>query len=313
MDDRGTGTRAQEGGNRASAPQSAAGGVLHLDLKPGDVPAYAILPGDPARTLKIAEGWADVTEVAYNREFKTVTGTYEGQRIAAVSTGIGAASSEICIHELHLLGVHTCVRVGTTGSLSGRIGLGDLIIPTACVRKDGTSGLYIEPEYPAAADTYVVMALMQACETLGYRYGLGIGYTAGSFYVGQGRPLAGDGSGYAPSAMEHLLPDLISAGVTNIEMEAAGQFVVGRLHGMRMGAVLAVVANRVTDEWGDAGGEEKACRAAAEAVRILAEWDRSGEISVRLGMRATGGGQSFGTQGEHSVSTKPGDVPAYAI
>ena len=283
MGKNGTDASAPTGANRASAPQSAAGGVLHLDLKPGDVPAYAILPGDPARTLKIAEGWDGVAEVAYNREFKTVTGDYRGQRIAAVSTGLGAASSEICIHELHLLGVHTCVRVGTTGSISHRFDLGDLIIPTACVRKDGTSGLYIEPEYPAAADTYVVMALMQACANLGYRYGLGIGYTAGSFYVGQGRPLAEDGGGYAPSSMERLVPDLISAGVTNIEMEAAGQFVVGRLHGMRMGAVLAVVANRVTDQWGDAGGEEKACRAAAEAIRILADWDARGEVTVQLG------------------------------
>jgi hypothetical protein len=49
-----------------------------------------------------------------------------------------------------------------------------------------------------------------------------------------------------------------------------------------MGAVFAVVSNRVTDKWGDAGGEEKASRAASEAVRILSEWDRTEEISVRL-------------------------------
>jgi uridine phosphorylase len=149
---------------------------------------------------------------------------------------------------------------------------------------------------------------MQACESLGYRYHLGIGYTTASFYIGQGRPIAerqgenGAGStqgmaaeeqaaggnpqsGYWPSFADNIIPDLRSAGVTNIEMEAAGQFVVGRLHGMRMGAVLAVIANRITDEWGDKGGEEKSAKAATEAIRILSEWDRTRKVELNTQMR----------------------------
>jgi uridine phosphorylase len=264
----------------ASAPTDDGGRVYHLKLKRGDVPPYAILPGAPERTAVIAAGWDEARELASNREFRSVCGVYNGTPVAAVSTGIGAASSEICLHELRTLGVHTCVRVGTTGCIQPQFDLGDLIITSACVRKDGTSDSYIEPAYPAAADTTVTMALMQACENLGYRYGAGIGYTVGSFYIGQGRPA--EESSYWPSFAERIIPDLQTAGVVNIEMEAAGQFVVGRLLGMRMGAVFAVVSNRVTDRWGDAGGEEKASRAASEAVRILSEWDRSGEIRVHL-------------------------------
>ncbi|MDR1067961.1 MAG: nucleoside phosphorylase [Clostridiales Family XIII bacterium] len=264
----------------ASAPTDDDGRVYHLRLKRGDVPPYAILPGAPERTALIAAGWDESRELASNREFRSVSGVYNGVPVAAVSTGIGAASSEICLHELHTLGVHTCVRVGTTGCIQPQFDLGDLIIPSACVRKDGTSDTYIEPAYPAAADTTVTMALMQACENLGYRYGVGIGYTTGSFYIGQGRPAAE--SSYGPSFAERIIPDLQTAGVINIEMEAAGQFVVGRLLGMRMGAIFAVVSNRVTDRWGDAGGEEKASRAASEAVRLLTEGARSGEIGVRL-------------------------------
>ncbi|MDR3304951.1 MAG: nucleoside phosphorylase [Clostridiales Family XIII bacterium] len=267
--------------NRASAPTDDSGRVYHLRLALGDVPPYVILPGAPERTLLIAKDWDAAREVASYREYKTVAGTYRGVPIAATSTGIGAASSEICIHELSTLSVHTCIRVGTTGCIQPQYDLGDLIIPSACVRRDGTSDTYIGPEYPAAADQVVAMALMQACENLGYRYGVGIGYTAGSFYIGQGRPI-GEHRGYWPSFAEHLVPDLRSAGVLNIEMEAAGQYVVGRLHGLRMGAILAVVSNRVTDKWGETGGEEKSARAASEAVRILTEWDDSGEISVRL-------------------------------
>ena len=277
--------------NRASAPTDDEGRVYHLRLGKGDVPGYMILPGAPERTAVIAENWENASEIASYREYRTVTGLYKGVDIGTVSTGIGAASSEIAIHELCTLGVHTCIRVGTTGVIQPEYGLGGLVIPAACVRHDGTSDSYIEPAYPAAADTYVTMALMQACENLGYRYGVGIGYTASSFYIGQGRPLSEGlsphlaGKAYEPSFMAGIIPDLRSAGVVNIEMEAAGQYVVGRLHGMRMGAILAVVSNRVTDEWGETGGEGKSAKAASEAVYILKGWEASGEVSLRLSDR----------------------------
>lgn len=271
--------------NKATAPKSNGNEVYHLRLKEGDVPGYMIIPGAPERTLKIAQDWEDVKEVASYREYKTVTGTYKGAPIGTTSTGIGAASSEIAIHELNTIGVHTCIRVGTTGCIQPEFELGDLIIPYAAVRQDGTSQLYIEPEFPAAADTYVVMALIEACERLGYPYKLGIGYSTSSFYTGQGRPLNEDGTGYWPSHAEKLVSDLQQAGVSNIEMEAAGQYVVGHIHGMRMGSIMSVISNRVTNEWGDAGGEERSCRAASEAIKILQEWDETGEITLHAKMK----------------------------
>jgi uridine phosphorylase len=271
--------------NKASAPKAENAGVYHLQLKPGDVPGYVLLPGAPERCPVIAKNWDSSREVASYREYKTIAGTYKGTPIAVTSTGIGGPSSEICIHELNVLGVHTCIRVGSTGCIVPEFDLGDLIIPAACIRKDGTSITYIEPEYPAYADFYVTLALVAACERLGFRYGLGLAHTVGSFYIGQGRPLNEDGSGYWPSFANNILSDLAAAKVTNIEMECSAHFVIGRLHGMRMGAVLSVISNRVLDRWGDNGGEDKACLAACEAVRILAEWDKTGEINLSMKMR----------------------------
>jgi len=271
--------------NKASAPKAGNAGVYHLQLRQGDVPGYVLLPGAPERCPVIAKNWDNSREVASYREYKTISGTYKGAPIAVTSTGIGGASSEICLHELNVLGVHTGIRVGSTGCIVPEFDLGDLIIPLACVRKDGTSASYIEPEYPAYADFYVVLALVTACERLGFRYGLGLDYTVGSFYIGQGRPLNEDKSGYWPSFANNILPDLAAAKVTNIEMETSAQFVIGKLHGMRMGAILSVISNRVLDRWGDNGGEDKACLAACEAVRILTEWDTTGEIQVNMKIR----------------------------
>ena len=246
--------------------------MYHIRCRQGDVPPYVLLPGDPDRTYRIAALWEESEEIAFYRQFRTIRGSYGGEPIATTSTGIGTTAGEICLHELSKIGVHTAIRVGTTGSISTELHCGDLIITTAAVRRDGTSDLYMPPEFPAIANFEVVMALVQACEDLGYRYGLGIICSTASLYLGQGREL-GENS-YWPSWAKDTIPDLQAAGVLNFDTDSAGLFVVGHVHGMRLGTICAVIANRVHNTHGDNGGEARACRAANEAIRLLAAWDR---------------------------------------
>ena len=97
---------------------------------------YAILPGDPARLDRIAQQLEGVRELAYNREFRSLTGTYRGVPILAVSTGIGGSSAGICVEELHNIGVEAAIRIGSCGALQKGIGLGDLILGCGAIRDD---------------------------------------------------------------------------------------------------------------------------------------------------------------------------------
>lgn len=63
-------------------------------------------------------------------------------------------------------------------------------------------------------------------------------------------------------------------------METSGQFVVGYLHEMRMGAVLSVISNRVLDRWGDNG--EGMSGGGEAAMKILKEWDETGEVKLSV-------------------------------
>ena len=56
-------------------------------------------------------------------------------------------------------------------------------------------------------------------------------------------------------------------------MEAATIFTLSNIYGARAGAVCAVLANRVTDEFEVGAGVEDAIKVANEAVKILHEWD----------------------------------------
>lgn len=132
----------------------------HLDLRKGDVGRYVLLPGDPARAAKIAEYFDDAREMAFNREYRTFTGTIDGTKLSVTSTGIGCPSAAICIEELIKCGADTFIRVGTAGGLQPETELGDVVITTATVREEGTSRQYVPLEYPAVADFEMLAQLL---------------------------------------------------------------------------------------------------------------------------------------------------------
>ncbi|AFL66855.1 uridine phosphorylase [Desulfurococcus amylolyticus] len=254
----------------ASRPESEEGRLYHLQVKPGDVSRYILLPGDPDRVPWIASFWDKAWSVAKHREYVTYSGYYKGVFISATSTGIGAPATAIAIEELARVGGDTFIRVGTTGALTRSISVGDIIISTGAVRLEGTSKHYVMPEYPAVASYDVVLALIEAAEILGVRYHVGLTASSDSFYVGQERPGFKD---YLPPFQRGLVQYLRSVNVLNFEMEAALIFTLANIYGLRAGAVCAAIANRETEEFVVNAGVEDAIKVANEAVKILSEWD----------------------------------------
>ena len=224
---------------QSSADRPQVGEVAYATrLREGDLAPYVLLPGDPDRIPKITCYWDEFEEKGNYRQYRTATGKYKGAEISAVSTGVGGPSTEVVLDELARLGADTFIRVGTSGSIQPHIRCGDLVINTGAVRFDGTSNLYVWPEYPAYADYDVVMALIQACEELGFSYHLGLAATAGSFYAGQARPVYGD---YVPPGKEKLLEEYQRVGVANLEMEGSTILTLARLYRKRAGMIVGIV------------------------------------------------------------------------
>ncbi len=250
------------------------GKLYHIQIAPGMLPRYVLLPGDPKRTELIASLWEKAEEVAFYRQYRSFRGIYKGAPISVLSTGIGGPATEIAIVELIYAECDTFIRVGSTGAIHEHINVGDIIINTGAVRLDGASKNYAPIEYPAMASLDVTLALIMAAETLGYRYHVGIVASTDSFYCGQERPI----DGYLPNFQKGLTEQLRKLGVLNYEMECATLFTISRILGARCGAVNAVFANRVTGEF-EKKGEKEAAKVASEAVRILYEWDNEREES----------------------------------
>jgi len=91
----------------------------------------------------------------------------------------------IVVNEASRVGVDTFIRVGSTGAIQKGVNCGDLIISTAAVRLDYTGNCYVMPEYLAVASYEVLLALIEAAESLGIgNYHVGITATTADFYAG---------------------------------------------------------------------------------------------------------------------------------
>ncbi len=253
---------------RADQPETNEGEQYHIGLKPGDIPPYVLLPGDPKRTELISSIWDKREFVQDRRQFKTYRGTYRGADIAVTSTGIGPSAIEIVLVELAKIGVHTVIRVGSTGALWKDIDVGDLIITYAALRLDGTSEKYAPEYYPAISNLEVTLALIEAAKTLGYRYHVGLTASTDSFYIGQERPAIN----FMPARYRGFIDELKKLKVLNFEMEMSTLFVLSQILGIRAGGVCAVFANRETNVF-EKKGEKEAAEVASEAVKILQEWE----------------------------------------
>lgn len=248
------------------------GKQYHIKCAKGDLPRYVLMPGDPKRVEKIGKLWDKSKVVAEYRQYYSRRGKYKGTDISCLSSGIGCPGLAVALEEAIRVGVDTFIRVGTCGSISKDVGLGDIVISSGGVRLDGTSRDYAMIEYPAVSDYEVTLALILAAQELKVRYHVGITATTDSFYCGQGRP---GYKGYMPTKNKTLMHDLQIAKVLNFEMETSCLFTMANIYGMRAGSCCVVIVDRVKDKFELSDEfEKRAALVASEAVRILSLWDK---------------------------------------
>ena len=208
----------------------------------------ALLPGDPGRVPAIASmpPFEGAREVACKREYRSFLGSIGGVPVLVTSTGIGGPSASIAIDELAQLGVHTFLRVGTTGAIQEDVDVGDVVITTGAVRLDGASTHYAPIEYPAVAHYEVVAALVTAARETSTPAHAGITCTCDTFYPGQER--YDSFTGYVPRRFQGITEEWRKLRVLNYEMEAATLLTLTSAMGLRGGCVAGVVVNRAREE-----------------------------------------------------------------
>jgi len=206
----------------------------HLQLEKINA-KYAIMPGDPKRIDVIKAFLDNPIELNYNREYRSVEGTYKGIYILAISTGMGGSSTSIAVEELHNLGVHTMVRVGSAGALQKGINIGDMILAEGAIRDDGASKTYVDSIYPACPNHELLEKMIESCKEMNIPYHTGVIQSHETFY-------------HDNNAQEEI--KWSNLGVLGSDFESAALFTVGRIRGCRCASILnnVVLWGQNTDE-----------------------------------------------------------------
>ena len=254
------------------------GSVFHLHIKPEQLSDKIIMMGDPDRVDLTASFFDSIECDVHSREFHTITGTYKGKRITALSHGIGPDNIDIVITELDALAnvdfetrevkkdfkQLTMVRVGTSGGLQPFCPIGSYVIAAKSVGFDGVLNYYAgrdaitlsdyEESFkkyvdwnPQHCSPYFVKADEELVERIGHDMIKGMTISAIGFYGPQGRyvrmPLANPDLN---SKIESF--DFEGDKVTNYEMESAPLAGLSRLMGHKAMTVCTIIANRLAGE-----------------------------------------------------------------
>ena len=244
----------------------------HIQVAKGEVGRYVLMPGGPKRCAKIAQYFDDPVLIADSREYVTITGTVDGHKVSAVSTGIGGPSAAIALEELVNFGADTFIRVGTCGGMQQEVLSGDLVIASGAIRMDGASREYAPIEYPAVCDYEVLTALDEAAGNLDMRRHIGVVHCKDAFY-GQHNPELLPQSAVLLQKWDAYM----KMGCLASEMESATLFIVGGYRKVRTGTVLLTMANQTRAKLGLSNpivhDTDSAIRTAIEAVRVLIRRD----------------------------------------
>lgn len=258
---------------------NADGSIFHLHLKPEQIADNIILVGDPGRVELIGKLLTKIEFQVQNREFVSISGKYNNQRITIVSTGIGTDNIDIVVNELDALAninlstreinlVHrklNFVRIGTSGGLQDFLGVNSFVISQKAIGFDGLLNFYANRNSVAdlpfeeafkrhtdwgkqLASPYVVncsenlLLKVHREDTI-----LGVTISAPGFYGPQGRVLR---LPLADANLNEKIESFTFEGhkITNFEMECSAIYGLSKLLGHEALTICLIIANRVKKE-----------------------------------------------------------------
>lgn len=213
-----------------------------------DPPTLAILSGDPDRATLIAQDrLQDARILSEHRGLNSYLGYLPGGRPVLSSTsGMGAPSLSIVVNELIQVGIRTIIRVGTCGSIQDEVLPGSVLISKAALCRQGAANDIAPPEYPASADPFVTVALVEAAREAGIDHHLGITASVDTFYEGQER--TGSANPHLMRSLQGITEEYRNLRVLNYEMESGTLFKMGNVYGFAAACICGVIAQRTRAE-----------------------------------------------------------------
>lgn len=233
-----------------------------------EAPVLALLAGDPERARQIAQNGPGVTlvkKLSENRGLNSYLARLpNGRPFISATSGMGAPSLSIVVNELVQVGVRGILRVGTSGAIQSEVKMGSVVITRAALCRQGAANDIAPVEYPAAANPFFTLALVDAARALGVDWHIGVTASVDTFFEGQERTESSANKKLLRGLRE-VTAEYRALGILNYEMEAGTLFKMGGVYGFAAACICGVIANRTQGEEPDLDAKDRAVR---DAIRV---------------------------------------------
>ena len=158
---------------------------MHISAGPGEIAEKILLPGDPLRAKYIAEQYlTDAVCINEIRGMNGFMGTWKGERMTVMPTGMGTPSLMIYMTELcREYGGKQFIRIGTCGSVKESIGVGEMIMSTATSTTSGINLYDLPGTFAPAADFELAVKAWQLAKEAGITLHVGTTLCNDHLYV----------------------------------------------------------------------------------------------------------------------------------
>jgi purine-nucleoside phosphorylase len=212
----------------------------HNSAQYGEIAKTVLMPGDPVRAKHIAETFFENSRrVNAVRGALAFTGTYEGESVTVMASGMGMPSIALYSNELYkFYDVDTIIRVGTGGALTPDLRLRDIVAVIGASSNSGYADNIIDAKgkIAATASYDVLSAAVSGASAMGIPVKVGNCFSTDNYYDDGDIPWGKYGS-------------LV------VEMETFALYVNALLCGKKALSLITVSNHRLTGE--DDGNEAR--------------------------------------------------------
>lgn len=202
-------------------------GTPHIGAMQGQFAETVLMPGDPLRAQALAENHLeDVKLITSVRNMLGFTGTFKGQPVSIMGSGMGMPSISIYAHELFdYYGVKQIIRLGTCGGLLADMQVGDLVMASAASTDSAMNRQrFGNWDYSASADFELLWRVYEKAQQRGLRIRTGNVFSSDWFYHPD----------------ENFIEKVQKMGILALDMESAALYALAHQHGRRALTILSV-------------------------------------------------------------------------
>ncbi|MFA5144750.1 MAG: hypothetical protein WC723_01910 [Candidatus Omnitrophota bacterium] len=205
-----------------------------VQLRPQDVGKYAIVPGPKDRLEVLIKKIENPVRNFSFMEYTMYTGTYQGIKLTAINGGRFSTDTSITSEVMCNSGIQNIIRIGTCGSLSEDIKVGDLVIADKVIRGDGVTPYYVDKDFKTVADKKISDTLYDVAKDMGLNIHRGTVWTT--------------------DALLRETREIVEAkrkeGAIAVDMVSSTLLTIAQTYNIKAGSILAVSDNVITGEMG---------------------------------------------------------------